>query len=101
LTDIFLRSKKNMNKHYHIYFSGQVQGIGFRYAALNAANRYGVNGWVRNCRDGKVEIEAEGSPDDLNNLLNHLESEFGSYIKKVDRKELAAGGERKGFEIKY
>lgn len=40
--------------------TGRVQGVGFRYSALNAAQRLGLAGWVRNRRDGSVETVAQG-----------------------------------------
>lgn len=42
---------------------GRVQGVGFRYAARDAALECGVTGWVRNLDDGSVEIVAQGSPE--------------------------------------
>ena len=39
---------------------GRVQGVGFRYAALEVAEAAGVTGWVRNCRDGTVEALVQG-----------------------------------------
>ena len=45
----------------HIVVNGLVQGVGFRYFTVTQARRLGVRGWVRNCRDGSVELEAQGS----------------------------------------
>jgi len=45
--------------------SGQVQGVGFRFFAKDAAAREGLSGWVRNLDNGSVEIEAEGDSEAL------------------------------------
>lgn len=47
----------------HLLVYGLVQGVGFRYAARDAASDFGVSGWVRNLPDGSVEIVAQGSVD--------------------------------------
>lgn len=44
----------------HLVVAGLVQGVAFRAATVDAARRLGVNGWVRNLPDGRVEAEAEG-----------------------------------------
>lgn len=49
----------------HATVHGRVQGVGFRYFVQREAQRLGLCGWVRNLRDGSVEVSAEGSPDDL------------------------------------
>ena len=56
------------NKKYysfHLHISGVVQGVGFRFFAINRARTYGITGWVRNLYDGSVEIEAEGTKERL------------------------------------
>ena len=53
---------KDELRRLRIFFSGSVQGVGFRFAACEAASECSVTGWVRNLTDGTVEIVAEGSP---------------------------------------
>lgn len=57
---------------WHMTVTGRVQGVGYRYTAVTAARRIGVSGWVRNCRDGSVECEAQGTPEQLDRLLAAL-----------------------------
>jgi len=45
-----------------IIVRGRVQGVGFRYATVEAAEHYGITGWVRNRRDGTVEAFIQGEP---------------------------------------
>lgn len=56
----------------HIVVNGLVQGVGFRYFTVTQARRLGVRGWVRNCRDGSVELEAQGSSDAVQALVEQL-----------------------------
>ena len=44
----------------HLLVSGRVQGVGMRAWVLRRARELGLRGWVRNCRDGSVELEAAG-----------------------------------------
>lgn len=56
----------------HIYVSGRVQGVGFRFYTIKCAHKYCVAGWVKNLYDGRVEIEAEGTVPNLRLFLDEI-----------------------------
>lgn len=56
----------------HIWFSGRVQGVGFRYRAYYIAAELGLTGWVRNQWDGRVEMEVQGLPGDIDMLMDRM-----------------------------
>jgi acylphosphatase len=47
----------------HVWVSGDVHGVGFRYTCYHQAMTLGARGWVRNLPDGRVEAVFEGKPD--------------------------------------
>ena len=59
----------------HIFFEGRVQGVFFRSNCQKTANRLGVNGWVRNLPDGRVEAEIEGKREKVEKLIHWCEKE--------------------------
>jgi acylphosphatase len=64
--------------------SGYVQGVGYRFFALRAANRLGVSGYVRNVRGGRVEVYAIGGPEDLTTLQTELrKGPLGASVDQV------------------
>ncbi len=56
----------------HLVVHGQVQGVGFRYFVVRQARRLELTGWVRNRRDGTVEVLAEGSLPALDSLVDAI-----------------------------
>ena len=58
----------------HIYVSGRVQGVGFRYFVTHRAADLGITGIVRNTSDGRVEIRAEGPRSALESLQQAVQS---------------------------
>ena len=55
----------------HIFVSGRVQKVGFRFAVLQAATKTKVNGWVRNLPDGRVEAVFEGNNSNIEQMLQY------------------------------
>ena len=53
----------------HVFISGTVQGVGYRYSTLNKARQVGVSGWVRNLADGRVEAVFEGIKTDVEAMI--------------------------------
>lgn len=88
-------------KRLHVFYSGNVQGVGFRFTAIDVANELGVTGWVRNIRDGRVELAAEAEEDKLKNFLTRINQYFSRYIQDVDIEWLDATDEFKDFGIAF
>jgi acylphosphatase len=65
---------------------GDVQGVGFRAATAHEAERGGLGGWVRNLRDGSVEVEAEGPREAVDQLIKWLRR--GPSLARVTAVEL-------------
>ena len=68
-----------------IVFHGGVQGVGFRWRAMNAAAMAGVSGWVRNEYDGSVTMEIQGSEEQIAQVISFIEQ--GRYVRISSRKE--------------
>jgi acylphosphatase len=80
---------------------GRVQGVGFRYSALQEARRLGITGWVRNDTNGDVEVWAEGPPEKLTVFLQWLHrGPSYAHVEAVDREERQPKGYRE-FGVRY
>ena len=84
---------------WHYYFSGSVQGVGFRYTACLRARELGLTGWVKNLPDGRVDMEAQGKVTDLRRLLLHLKSSPPIHIEDYHIKEIPLKDKEKKFSI--
>jgi acylphosphatase len=84
----------------HIFYSGRVQGVGFRHATKMVATGFEVSGVVRNLPDGRVELMAEGARAELEAFLKAIEdSAVGGLIRQAEANWGAAKNEFRGFEI--
>ena len=70
------------NEEIHCIVSGRVQGVMYRDFVKRFARRLGLAGYVRNLAGGTVEVLAQGSKDDLENLLARVR--IGSLLSRVD-----------------
>jgi acylphosphatase len=88
-------------KRLHAFIKGRVQGVGFRYFVFSAAAEIQLTGWVRNRRDGTVEVLAEGTEENLNQLLRALQrGPSSSNVTAVSPEWSEATGEFPRFEIR-
>jgi len=90
-----------MNQRIHAFFSGEVQGVGFRFTARSLANQYRVKGWVKNTGDGKVELIAEGPRENVDNFIIGLNQEFKRNVTDLQIKRQEYGGEYRDFIIRF
>lgn len=84
----------------HMKITGCVQGVGFRYRAKYAANGLGVTGWVRNEWDGTVEMEAQGTMEQLNQMLTRINQSSYIRIEWIDRREIPLEEHETGFHVR-
>ena len=84
-----------------VYYTGHVQGVGFRYTARSVAHRFGVTGYARNLSDGRVELVAEGNREELDDFLRELRDHMFGRIRDEKCDVQPATGEFTGFEIRH
>ena len=91
-----------MRKRVHVFYSGRVQGVGFRLTAEEAALAYGVAGWVKNLRDGRVELIAEGGQGILEQFLEAIrQGPMKNFIQHVQISWSSTSDTFERFEIRY
>jgi acylphosphatase len=84
----------------HIFYSGRVQGVGFRYTVKNVATAFEVSGVVRNLPDGRVELIAEGKRVELEIFREAIRGAgLTGFIRDENVTWGSAQNEFRGFEI--
>lgn len=84
----------------HVVYAGHVQGVGFRMTCQTIARRFRVSGWVRNLADGTVELEVQGTADQVRAFLAAVDAEFEHAIRDTRTRELATVAGETSFEIR-
>jgi acylphosphatase len=85
-----------------VFAGGRVQGVAYRFFAEKYAGRMGITGWTRNLPDGRVEVLAEASEENIEAFLERLRE--GPRLARVDGFEVrreAATGEFRDFQVVF
>lgn len=91
---------ETMKQCLHAFFSGRVQGVGFRYTVNRLVHGFDVTGVVRNLDDGRVELLAEGDRPELEAFLEAIQvSELASFIRQTQVDWSEAHNQFTGFNI--
>lgn len=89
-------------KRLHAIVHGRVQGVNFRATTTREAMSLGVTGWVRNLRDGTVEVTAEGEEEDLKALVAFLhEGPPVANVTEVETRWSTATDEFDQFRVRF
>ncbi len=90
-----------MQKRLHAYYTGSVQGVGFRFTVERTAVSLGLSGWVKNLGDGRVEAVVEGEEPALESFRQKIRDIFDGYIRQDDTVLGEATGEFESFDIRF
>ena len=86
----------------HIFISGKVQGVGYRFYMKRKAEELNINGSVQNTHDNSVEAVAEGEDEAIQEFIRHLrKGPFMAKIEKIDIQEEKPEGDLSSFDVFY
>ena len=94
---MFWEKKTKIRKH--IIFYGRVQGVGFRYYAVQKANQLGLTGWVKNLTDGRVEAELQGQAELVDSFVERISQRGRIVVEFVEEEDRELCYEE-GFEVR-
>jgi acylphosphatase len=86
--------------HIDAYFTGRVQGVGFRYQTARVAQGFDVSGYVQNLPDGRVRLEAEGAGEEIEAFVSAVEEQMTGFIRKKERTVGRRPPQFRGFTIR-
>lgn len=89
-------------ERYYIKVYGRVQGVGFRYTAMYLAKSCNITGWVKNCDDGSVHMEVQGSSQAVNKFIIKIKSSSGFIrVDDIDMQKINSVDNERSFDVKY
>ncbi len=90
-----------MEKRYRLRFYGMVQGVGFRYTAMHAANMYRLTGYVKNEYDGSVTCEVQGREEDIDQFIATIDRGRFIQIDRIDKTQLEIDSQERSFDVRF
>ncbi|TWT41195.1 Acylphosphatase [Phycisphaerae bacterium RAS1] len=84
-----------------VTFSGRVQGVFFRATSAEMAREMKLAGYVRNLSNGDVELEAQGTPEQIETLLRAVSEHYGRNITGRQAADVAVVANERSFDIRY
>lgn len=87
-------------RHEMVWFTGHVQGVGFRYSTLQLAREFEVAGYVRNLPDGRVEVSMEGPAAEIEAFVDAIANRMHGHIRSTERRSEHRVPQHRGFEIR-
>ena len=88
-------------KRFRLCFYGMVQGVGFRYTAMHAANMYRLTGYVKNEDDGSVTCEVQGDEDAIDRFVATIRNGRFIDISSIDKRAMEIIADESSFEVRY
>lgn len=89
-------------KRVHVTVYGRVQGVGFRHVAVREARRHGVSGWVANRPDGSVELDLQGPPEGVENMLEWCgRGPATAFVREVRVEARTPRDDMEGFTVLF
>ncbi len=84
-----------------LFFSGRVQGVGFRFTTNEIAKGFDVKGTVENCPDGRVKIVVEADSKEIDGFIESIKASMPGKIKQMDRFESEPSHAFENFSIRH
>jgi acylphosphatase len=83
------------------FFDGRVQGVGFRFSVKEIAQGFDVVGWVANLPDGRVQLEVQGTPEEVDQFFEAIfQSYLRSNIHRHSVQDIEPNESLRGFSIR-